>query len=65
MGFDDDRSVNDQDCDDTTSSAVASWVDSTTNPFRRLPSVVKARVNKNPWVEDVNWDGISSYSQRA
>ena len=65
MGFDDDRSVNDQDCDDTTSSAVASWVDSTTNPFRRLPPVVKARVNKNPWVEDVNWDGISSYSQRA
>lgn len=65
MGFDDDRSVNDQDCDDTASSAVESWVDSTTNPFRKLPPVVKARVNKNPWVEDVNWDGISSYSQRA
>lgn len=65
MGFDDDRSVNDQDFDDTASSAVASWVDSTTNPFRKLSPVVKGRVNKNPWVEDVNWDGISSYSQRA
>jgi hypothetical protein len=65
MGFEDDRSVNDRDCDDTASSAVASWVDSTTNPFRKLHSDAKARANKNPWVEDVNWDGISSYSQRA
>jgi hypothetical protein len=65
IGFDDDRSVNDRDCDDTASSAVASWVDSTTNPFRKLCSDAKARANKNPWVEDVNWDGISSYSQRA
>ena len=69
MGCDDDRSVSDRD-EDTASSAVASsvvasWVDSTTNPFRKLCPDAKARVNKNPWVEDVNWDGLSSYSQRA
>ena len=69
VGCDDDRSVSDRD-EDTASSAVASsvvasWVDSTTNPFRKLCPDAKARANKNPWVEDVNWDGLSSYSQRA
>lgn len=57
--LDDDRSISKGSCDPAVSSTVASWVESTTNPFRTLAQDVKAKISKNPWVEEANWDGIS------
>ncbi|KAF3000718.1 hypothetical protein E8E13_003089 [Curvularia kusanoi] len=57
----------DSDCDrsmcgeerDVASTASASWVEKSKNPFRTLIPDTKAKTNKNPWVEDIDWDGSS------